>query len=312
MAQSGAKASWWAPAQRRERFHSMLSRVWGMERKRESMNLLVSLDENYLPQLQVLLASLCQNCPGETGSVYLLHRSIPRQKLDGLGESLKMHGWELCPIPVGESLFSKAPVTKQYPQEMYYRLLAGHLLPREVNRVLYLDPDILVINPLKPLWQMDLQGNLFAAAAHTGKTELANSLNRVRLGTERDYYNSGVLLMDLERCREEIRPQELFSFVEEHSRELVLPDQDVLNALYGDRVLPLDDVIWNYDARNYSSYLMRSMGEADLPWVMRHTAILHFCGKEKPWKPYYRHRFGVLYLHYEEVAKRWFSGQGAL
>ena len=44
--------------------------------------------------------------------------------------------------------------------------------------------------------------------------------------------------MDLERCREEIRPQELFSFVEEHSRELVLPDQDVLNALYGDRVLP--------------------------------------------------------------------------
>ena len=47
------------------------------------MDLLVSLDENYLPQLQVLLASLCQNCPGETGSVYLLHRSIPQQKLDG-------------------------------------------------------------------------------------------------------------------------------------------------------------------------------------------------------------------------------------
>ena len=45
---------------------------------------------------------------------------------------------------------------------------------------------------------------------------------------------------------------------------------------------PLDDVIWNYDARNYSSYLMRSMGEADLPWVMRHTAVLHFCGKGKP------------------------------
>ena len=64
---------------------------------------------------------------------------------------MKTHGWELCPIPMGESLFSKAPVTKQYPQEMYYRLLAGHLLPREVKRVLYLDPDILVINPLKPL-----------------------------------------------------------------------------------------------------------------------------------------------------------------
>ena len=60
------------------------------------MDLLVSLDEYYLPQLQVLLASLCQNCPGETGSVYLLHRSIPRQKLDGLGESLKMQWGRAC------------------------------------------------------------------------------------------------------------------------------------------------------------------------------------------------------------------------
>ena len=68
---------------------------------------------------------------------------------------------------------------------------------------------------MKPLWQMDLQGNPFLPQLPIqGKTELANSLNRVRLGTERDYYNSGVLLMDLERCREEIRPQELFSFVE--------------------------------------------------------------------------------------------------
>ena len=88
---------------------------------------------------------------------------------------------------------------------------------------------------------------------------------------------------------------------------MVLPDQDVFNALYGDRVLPLDDVIWNYDARNYSNYLMRSLGEADLSWVMGHTAVLHFCGKEKPWNPHYRHRFGVLYLHYREVARRLFT-----
>ena len=103
------------------------------------MNLLVSLDENYLPQLQVLLASLCQNCPGETGSVYLLHRSIPPAEAGWAGREFEnARLGALAPSQWGESLFSKAPVTKQYPQEMYYRLLAGHLLPREVNRVLYL------------------------------------------------------------------------------------------------------------------------------------------------------------------------------
>ena len=276
------------------------------------MDLLTSLDEQYLPQLRVLLASVSCNNPGVQCRVYLLHRSILRESLANLEQDLNTLHWELCPIQVDKNLFAEAPVTKQYPQEMYYRLLAGQLLPGNVKRVLYLDPDILVINPLKPLWEMELQGNLFAAAAHTGKTEFANNVNRVRLGTAGDYYNSGVLLMDLERCRETIHPKEVFSFAAEHSRELVLPDQDVLNALYGSRILPLDDVIWNYDARNYGNYLMRSLGEADLSWVMEHTVILHFCGKEKPWKPYYHHRFGVLYLHYREVAKRVFRDAGSL
>ena len=68
--------------------------------------------------------------------------------------------------------------------------------------------------------------------------------------------------------------------------------------------MPLQDAIWNYDARNYSSYLLRSGGVYDMQWVMQHTAILHFCGREKPWKPGSIHRFGILYQHYMQLARR--------
>ena len=187
---------------------------------------------------------------------------------------------------------------------MYYRLLAPELLPGKYGRALYLDPDTLVINPVRELWETDLRGRLFAAAAHTGKAELANSVNQLRLGTEQDYFNSGVLLMDLAAGRRGISPEEIFSYVEQHRKGLILPDQDVLNALYGERILPVEDARWNYDARNYSSYLLRSGGEYDLRWVMRNTSILHFCGKEKPWKPKYIHRFGILYQHYMQLAHR--------
>ncbi|HIT68988.1 MAG TPA: glycosyltransferase family 8 protein, partial [Candidatus Aphodomonas merdavium] len=129
-------------------------------------------------------------------------------------------------------------------------------------------------------------------------------VNQLRLGTEHDYYNSGVLLMDLERARQEIKASELFRYVEQHRIALVLPDQDVLNALYGNKILPLEDVLWNYDARNYSNYLLRSGGVCNLPWVMEHTAILHFCGKEKPWKPKYTRRFGILYQHYAQLNRK--------
>ena len=270
----------------------------------DTLSLLVSLDKNYLPQLQVLLTSLRLNNPGETIDLYLLHSSLSPQDLQAVERRCGAWGYGFHPVRVDESLFQDAPASKQYPKEMYYRLLAGRLLPEHLDRVLYLDPDILVINPLRPLWETDLRGCLFAAAAHTGMTDLANNVNRVRLGSDHDYYNSGVLLIDLAAARREIDPDGLFRYVADHGKELVLPDQDLLNALYGSRVLPLDDGLWNYDARNYKSYLLRSAGERDLPWVLEHTAILHFCGKAKPWKPGYVYRFGILYLHYAQLTKQ--------
>lgn len=270
----------------------------------DRIQLLCALDANYLPQLRVLLTSIRLNNPGETFGLYLMHSGLPECELEGLERWCGEAGWEFHSVPVDAALFDGAPVTAQYPREMYYRLLAGQMLPESLTRVLYLDPDILVINPLRELWETDMQGNMFAAAAHTGKTELANNVNRIRLGTDHDYYNSGVLLIDIERCRSEVAPDELFAFVREHRRELVMPDQDLLNAVYGDSILPLDDALWNYDARNFNNYMLRSAGEQDMDWVMENTAILHFCGKAKPWKPNYIYRFGVLYRHYERLAER--------
>lgn len=271
--------------------------------KMNRINLLFTLDANYLPRLHVVLTSIRLNNQDEDFCVYLMHRSLSRSELNEIARRCDAYGWKFSSVAVDESLFAEAPVTKQYPQEMYYRLLAGHLLPPDVERVLYLDPDILVINPLRPLWETELDGHLFAACAHTGKTELVSSVNRVRLGVENDYFNSGVLLMDLARCRQEIVPQELFDYAAAHMNTLILPDQDMLNALFGDRVLPLSDVRWNYDARDYHGYFMTSGGEVDMDWVMAHTAILHFCGKAKPWKRNYRYRFGALYKHYEQLTR---------
>lgn len=268
------------------------------------MNILITLDENYFPRLRVLLMSLKMNNPGEHFDIYLLHSGLSERMLRAVERWCRAAGYEFHPIRIDGDLFENAPVSSRYPTEMYYRLLASRLLPQELNRIIYLDPDILVINPLRPLWETNMSGWLFGAAAHTGKTELANDVNRLRLGVEHDYYNSGVLLMDLELGREEIIPEEIFRYVEEHRMELLLPDQDLLNAMFGERIFPLDDAVWNYDARNYKNYVMRSSGKYNVKWVMENTAILHFCGKAKPWKPGYIYRFGVLYQHYEQLAGR--------
>ena len=270
----------------------------------ETIKILTTLDQNYLPRLQVLLTSIYVTHPGKSFDIYLIHSKISGAGLEAVTRQCKHFGFSFRPVQIDSAYFQDAPVTRQYPQEMYYRLLAPHLLPDNLHRILYLDPDTLVINPLDPLWETDMQGNLFAAAAHTGTTELANNINQVRLGTDHNYFNSGVLLMDLDRGRDEISADSLFRFAEDHAKELLLPDQDMLNMMFGSRTLEVDDYLWNYDARNYNTYLLRSGGRANMDWVLSHTAILHFCGKSKPWQSGYVHRFGILYKHYTQLTRR--------
>lgn len=268
------------------------------------MELLVTVDKNYILPLQVMLTSLYMNNPGEDVELYLLHSKLQEKELEPLEKQCGRLGYKFFPVKIEDSWFSQAPVTKQYPREMYYRLLAPCFLPQKLHRTLYLDPDILVINSLRPLWETDMKGRLFAAAAHTGKTNLANNINQVRLGTTNKYFNSGVLLINLDQGRKEILPEEIFRYAGEHAKELLLPDQDILNAVFGSRTLELDDYLWNYDARNYSTYLLRSGGVCDMDWVMGNTGILHFCGKTKPWQAGYMHRFGILYKHYMQINRR--------
>ena len=78
----------------------------------------------------------------------------------------------------------------------------------------------------------------------------------------------------------------------------------MLNGLYGGQILGVDDSLWNYDARRFDRYLLVSQGEKDMDWVMAHTAILHFCGKRKPWNHSYQGRFSALYKHYQQLAQR--------
>ena len=181
-----------------------------------TIQLLTTLDQTYLPRLQVLLTSIYVNQTDDPVDLYLLHSRIPEENLSLVDRQCKILGFHFFPIQIPPSAFQEAPVTRTYPREMYYRLLAPHLLPGQLHRILYLDPDILVINPLRPLWNLDLNDHVFAAASHTGKTDLANSINQLRLGTDHNYFNSGVLLMDLDKGRRFIHPEALFTFSEEH------------------------------------------------------------------------------------------------
>lgn len=271
------------------------------------MNILVTLDRNYLSPLNVMLTSMLLSNPGERFDVYLVSDDLTDEDLESTRRLCAHFSSSVHPITVGKDFFCDAPTLRYYSKAMYYRLLAAELLPRSLDRILYLDPDILVIGELRPLYDLEMGDHLYAACIHRGLVDLSTPVNKLRLstyGTE-GYFNSGVLLMNLPLVRQIVSPQDIFDYVDKNRQLLILPDQDVLNGLYGGRILPVSEHIWNYDARDYNEYKLTSQGDMDMDWVMQKTAILHFCGKHKPWHRAYFGHFSALYKHYMQQAKRY-------
>jgi lipopolysaccharide biosynthesis glycosyltransferase len=263
------------------------------------MNILVTLDRNYLGPLKVMLFSLFTNNPKTNFDIYVMHDSLSKKDINNLNRTAAKFNSKIIDVKIDEKQFSKAPILLHYTKAMYFRLLAQHYLPKSLSRVIYIDPDILVLNKLDALYNMNIGKYYYAAAYH--KLFSSKTLNKIRLYPYKikNYYNSGVLLLNLRLLRKDVSEELIFGFVEKNKSKLVMPDQDVLNSLFAKKIKLIDEVLYNYDARHYNVYLALSGGEFDLDKVVNKTVFLHFCGKRKPWHPDYSSRFSLLYKHYQ-------------
>lgn len=253
------------------------------------MNVLVSCDENYINPLKTMLYSLFKSNDIQI-EIYLIHKDIRDEKIKEIEkfvEKASLGKGKLNPIKV-EDLFSKAKTTFYYTEEMYYRLLAYKYLPKSLDRILYLDPDVLVLNSCEELYNMDLSDNYFAAATHTIPTVQSANVARLSLTSGykdiENYFNSGILMINLELARNsEKYEKEVLNYIENSkSLGLIMPDQDLLNVVFRNKIIKIDEIKYNYDARRYLAYKLKDK-KYKLSYIISNTCFLHFCGKRKPW-----------------------------
>ena len=267
------------------------------------INILVTLNEAYIPCLNVMLTSLLKSNPGDEFDVYLLHTDIREQALRDTRALLAGRG-ALLPIPADPRRLQDAPTTSRYPREIYYRIFAARYLPESLDRVLYLDPDVIVNGRIDSLYALPMHNQLFAAASHV--TGLMQKVNELRLSMDEDspYINSGVLLMNLALLRREQDDEAVFDFIARHKNTLLLPDQDVISSLYGRRIIALDPYRYNMTERLMALNLLEG-SPLTLDWIRNNTAIIHYCGRNKPWK---KHYIGQLNCFYLETVKQMKQG----
>lgn len=259
----------------------------------EQVNILVTLDKNYIPPLRVLIHSMVRADPQTHYTLYVAHSSLTADDIAQIRKGVPEVRCTVCPVLVQADVLGDAPVLRRLSKETYYRLLAASYLPQTVQRVLYLDPDICVIRPLTSFYNMDLQGKLMAGAGHlSGLLRWAN-FKRLHIRKNEDYINAGVLLMDLAKLRALDNTQDILDYVAKHSRKLLLGDQDVINAYYDGRILAVDARVYNLDEKYFA--IQQKQGKIDLNWVKQNTVLIHYNGSEKPWRPNYKGRLGEFF-----------------
>lgn len=262
-------------------------------------NILVTLDRNYLKVLSVMLYSLSQSDPDAVFTVYVANNSLTEDDFSSLRTLIPRT--EFVDVRVCDELLSGAPISDRYPKEMYFRLFAAQYLPQELDRILYLDPDLVILNDLRGLYSIDFQNHLFAASSHIESTFFKNfNCHRLHLSKEARYINSGVMMLNLSLLRKEQHPQEIYDFINEHKTSLLLPDQDILNALYADRTIFLDPLIYNLGEKylRLKNLHLPKEEKLGIDWVRNHTAVVHYYGRNKPWKEGYHGKLGIFYQEF--------------
>ena len=262
------------------------------------MNLLFAIDRAFVPLLLSCLNSVVLRGGADHYDAYVLHTDLLPGDMEDLRSSADSRvSFHFLTVPT--ELFRGFPESRRYPVQIYYRLAAPHILPDDLERILYLDVDTVIINPLDELYHVDFGGNLFAACTHT--KAFLEKFNQLRLNLEKDvpYINTGIMMMNLPLLRRELDLGAIREYGLAHQHQLVLPDQDILTALYGDRVKLVDSLRYNLSDRTLAFYNADPLNpDLDLEWVRENAVIIHYFGKNKPWKPHYHGVLDVFYQQY--------------
>ena len=241
-------------------------------------------NEKLAPMFGVVMTSVGINVKSDDVMMYLLHNGLKDKTIKRLRQIADRFHIGLELMEIDSSLLKDCPTNKKLHYAdimMYARFLLPSMLP-DLDKVIYLDCDLVVNGDLKDLWDFDVNGVAVAMAPdHLYKD--ATTLERLKM-TNGEYLNSGVIVMNLEYWRKHNVQNRVLSFIEENGTNLIYFDQDALNVTLQNerRKLPI-----KYDCTPY--HLLRNLDNfpSEIHEEIRKAritpTIFHYMGPTKPW-----------------------------
>ena len=242
----------------------------------EKINIAFAIDAKYTPHLEALLKSICYY--NKNVNFYVLHNDIPQEWFEGIQCKLKKMGNNLFSIYISDDIFKDYKTLEHISSSSsYYRLMIPKLINEE--RVLYLDSDIIVNGPLYDFYYSNLNGAPVGVVKDYGMGEYF-PFPYLDASISRNYFNSGVLLIDCVKWRNEGLVDILLQTVEKYGNQVLYGDQCILNIVLREKAKYYS---FNENAQvQYIEAIKQQYGtnqvKLDIP-----PTIIHYAAKHKPW-----------------------------
>lgn len=243
-----------------------------------------NIDKNYVKYCAVTLVSLFLNNRKERFSVHIIADGLTDYDKDILSDLVAGYGNKICFYPPDKKLlegFTIRKFSKRITLATYYRCILSEILPDTVDRVLYLDCDIIVAGDVCPLWNIKLAGVGVAAVEDVGCDE-AERYDVLKYPQKYSYFNAGVLLINLDYWRKHNVAASCVEYYRKYPERILFNDQDLLNSvLYRNKIMI--DLCWNVQDGFYRNpETMTQQWKEKYAESLKHPIIIHYTNR-KPW-----------------------------
>ncbi|MDM5272408.1 glycosyltransferase family 8 protein [Sulfurovum sp. zt1-1] len=270
-------------------------------------NIVFTIDKNYVQHLAVTLISLLENNQDVQFTFFVIHKNLPDNEFKTLETITQKYGCNLKSIVIDNKIFKDLVITYHFNEVVYYRLLIPELLDLEIDKVLYLDVDIVVNGDIRDLFSYDLGTYPLASVEAVG----FNRHIELKMSHTSKYFCSGVMLLNLNIWRERKLSYKVVRFIEENPGIIKMMDQDGMNAVFDGYWLPLHPKYGQQTSfyQNEKKEVLKHFEEEDFLEAIKKPAIIHYTGSSKPWHFRNTHPYKYLYWKYLKMTpyKRYFA-----
>jgi lipopolysaccharide biosynthesis glycosyltransferase len=242
----------------------------------QKVELLMCADDTYAQHLTVCLASLLANNPTILIELCIAGEINKTNKDNILQIRNQFENIIIRFENVNRDKLEHLP--RRDTLTRYARHLISDFYGPSVQKVLYLDCDIVVTGDIAGLWQTDLSDYLLAAVP----IPWFDRDHVPGFPEDTPYVNSGVILFNLERWRTEDNERRIFDYIDKHRDVLRDRDQDALNGCFHGSILYLD-YKWNVINPYFRRQPCAALSEGDFARILSDARLIHFNGGRKPW-----------------------------